>query len=339
MKKTLVMALACAALCGTMVFADGFLNGKSSFGLSVDAAYYPKSDETPKIKTEQDNDFAPLTGAYSGLEGRVTGKYRYTIPCPIGNSALTAGNTLVLGGNLEITPVSILPQLRVEFTPIAFLKFSSWAQIGTAWNIGDQESPVFQGLGKYNSLKGKYESVDSFSQWYYEWGIEGLFQFDAAALWPGDWHHIVCMALYDVDYKGMTGMGEGDVYNWQTGTEKVNGWYYYGSVILGYQMPLVVQTVGVQFEWQGYYDNFGTEAGKTYKTWDPYFDSMSVNPIAIFKFSEKDSLTMCLNFQTRRNYDVTEVAGNSILLEYPLLKTVGSEWYFRRVAFSYSHWF
>ena len=49
------------------------------FSITTDAAYYPKSDYVAG-----DTHFAPLTGIYSGVEGRVSGNMDYTISTPLG---------------------------------------------------------------------------------------------------------------------------------------------------------------------------------------------------------------------------------------------------------------
>ena len=97
-----------------------------SFSVSTDFAYYPLSAPIVSENTH----FSTFTGPYSGLEGRTTAHAYYTIPTPIGNNPLTAGDNITLEGYFELSPVSIKPGLSVSFTPIAFLVFNAGAEIG-----------------------------------------------------------------------------------------------------------------------------------------------------------------------------------------------------------------
>ena len=97
-----------------------------SFSVTTDFAYYPLSEYVAG-----GDHFAPLTGIYSGLEGRVTGHACYTIPVPFSGNPLVKGNTVVFDNALEITPVSVMPQFSVSFTPVAFLKFTAGVKAAT----------------------------------------------------------------------------------------------------------------------------------------------------------------------------------------------------------------
>ena len=96
------------------------------FTIVTDFAYYPKSDFI-----SGGNHFAPLTGAYSGLEGRVTANAKYTIPTPLGDHWLLNSATLDLTGKFELSPVSIKPAFDITWTPLPFIVFSAGAQVGT----------------------------------------------------------------------------------------------------------------------------------------------------------------------------------------------------------------
>lgn len=313
MKKTVAFILA-MLLC-VSVFAEG------KFSLTTDFAYYPKSESLLKSGTS----FAPITGPYSGVEGRVTGNYTYKIPVPFGDNALVRGNTLDLGAALELSPVSVTPAVSVALTPIAFLKFTATGKIGTGWNLIG-----LRGLGIYDGATSTYSDLPSFKNYWYEARFQSLFQFDLAAIMPGDWNHVVTMATYEVIYNGVTGLDNQDIFMWQTSGEKAKGLNYYSSIILGYQMPLVLQTVGLQFEFSGYYDAKSYPAA--YSAYKGDFGTVSINPVAILKFNENHSLTIQANFKARRSF-ATKPAANQTNLE---LNCIGKEWFFNRLAFSYS---
>ena len=98
-------------------------------------------------------------------------------------------------------------------------------------------------------------------------------------------------------------------------------------------MPLVLQTVGLQFELSGYYDSSSFDV--EYANWNPEFMRVNINPICILKFNDKHALTIQTRFSSRRGFsaDKGESATN-FNLDYN-----GREWWFERIAFSYSYSF
>ena len=312
-----------------LVTVGVFAEAETKFILITDFAYYPKSSPVAMGLPQDDvSRFAPLDGFYSAVEARVTGKMDYKIPTPFGTNPLVKGNNVTISPALEISPVTLMPQFFVAFTPIAFLKFTASAKIGTGWDfIG------IKGMGDLDSAENGYKSLTPFKNYFYEFRLSNLFQFDVGAIVPGDWTHVVMQASYDILYTGLTGVENGTPWIWQASGEKANGWNYYSQIILGYQMPLVLQTVGLQFELSGYYDEASFDA--KYLDWNPSFMRVNINPICILKFNENHSLTIQTRFSSRRGFssDRGEDATN-FNLNYN-----GREWWFERVALSYSYSF
>ena len=332
MKKVFVLIFALAAFWG---FAqDASSEEKESgipgfFSLTADFAYYPKA--APVAVGSPDDGlsrFAPSTHIYSGVEARVTGKYSYVIPTPFGDNPLVKGNNVTLTPALELTPVSLAPQFFVSFTPIAFLRFTASAQVGTGWEfIG------IQGMGELDNAVDGYDSLTPFKHYFYEFKWSNLFQFDLGAVLPGDWTHVVMQASYDIMYTGLSGVSSGTPWIWQASGEKVTGWNYYSNIIVGYQMPLVLQTVGCQFELSGYYDKHSFDS--VFSDWNPTFMKVCINPVFILQFTKKDALTIQFRFASRRGF--SEKAGDAktaFALDYN-----GREWFFDRIALSYNHVF
>lgn len=306
-----------------------FAEAETKFILITDFAYYPKSVPTVMGNPQDEiSRFAPLDGFYSAVEARVTGKMDYKIPTPFGTNPLVKGNNVTITPALELSPVTIMPQLFVAFTPIAFLKFTASAKIGTGWEfIG------IKGMGILDTPETGYVSLNPFENYFYEFRLTNLFQFDLGAIIPGDWTHVVTQATYEIMYTGLTGVENGTPWIWQASGEKANGWNYYSQIILGYQMPLVLQTVGLQFEISGYYDQASFDSA--YVEWNPAFTRVNINPICILKFNDKHSLTIQSRFSSRRGF--SSGAGSDATnfnLNYN-----GREWWFERVALSYSYSF
>ncbi len=322
--KNRIIAVVCVLLCSfAFVFADD--NACSgSFKVTTDFAYYPLSSPV----ASQETHFAPLTGPYKGLEARVTGKYTYSIPVPFGDNPLVKGNTLDLSAALEVSPVSVMPKVSVAFTPVAFLVFSAGADAGTGWELIG-----IKGMGLYDNGPAKYYSIPAFSSWYINAWCQGLFQFDLAAVMPGDWNHVVMLAAYELKYTTLTGAAAGEPWIWQGTGEKVNGLNYNANIVLGYQMPLVLQMVGIQTEISGFFkDNYAS----IYSGYKGDFTKYSINPLAIFKFNDHHSLTVQTCFTARRGYS-TEAETVDGRKESELnLNFSAYEWYFNRIAFSYT---
>ena len=306
-----------------------FAEAETKFYLVTDFAYYPKSSPVVMGSPEDDvSRFAFIDGFYSGVEARVTAKMDYKIPTPFGTNGLVKGNNVTITPALELSPVTIMPQLAVAFTPIAFLKFTASGKIGTGWELIG-----IKGMGILDSAETGYVSLNPFENYFYEFRFTNLFQFDLGAIIPGDWTHVVTQATYEILYTGLTGVENGTPWIWQASGEKANGWNYYSQIILGYQMPLVLQTVGLQFEISGYYDQ--ASFAPVYVEWNPTFTRVNINPICILKFNDKHSLTIQSRFSSRRGFSSS--AGNdatNFRLNYN-----GREWWFERVALSYSYSF
>ena len=103
--------------------------------------------------------------------------------------------------------------------------------------------------------------------------------------------------------------------------------------VLGYQMPLPLTLAGLMFKAGGYYD------GSVYKDYDKNFDgafvTINISPLLQFQFGSKDNLTCLIDFSSRRSFDKEFTkAGESLLLT-----TKGREWFFNRLALSWTHTF
>lgn len=297
--------------------------GTGNFVIGVDAAYYPKTD-----KVAGDTHFAPLTGAYSAFELRGTGTYNYVIPVPFSNHPLLRGNTLTLSPGLELTPVSIAPKFDVAFSPIAFLVFYAGGRIGTGWDLAPMG---VKGLAVFDESTKEYESVVPFASYVHQWYLEGLFQFDLGAVVPGEWNHVVTQARYKFLYEGLWNAGGSqEFWRWQGTAEKASGWQYQASVVVGYQMPLLLQLVGVQFEFEGYFDRH--DFPDWAQQWEPAFMKVGISPVMNLQFNEKHSLMVQFRFRSRRSLS-TEVPpdAHDFFYEY-----AGREWFFDRIGLSYT---
>lgn len=317
MKKLLV------AFCSFVLCLSAFCEGKLSSSLTTDFAYYPKSDYITG-KTH----FAPLTGVYSGVELRTTYDLSYKIPTPLGESWLVKDANVVLSSDFEVSPVSFCPKISVSFTPFPFLVFSAGGAFGWGWNVIGLE-----GLCYFDDKEVTYKPLNTFKNFYYSaWG-KGTFQFDTGALIPGDWTHVVMQASYKLNYEGIANLDKGTIYEWQASKNKANGLKFYSTLILAYQMPLVLYRAGIKTDLSG---NLTSGAyGKYSDSYKGDFVPVDISPFVQFNFGSKDSLYVLAAFSSRRSYKESHTTS----IQEPLLTTVGREWYFYRVALSWEHKF
>ena len=294
------------------------------YSISTDFAYYPKSDYIAG-----DTHFAPLTGIFSGLEGRVKGDMDYKISTPLGEHWLLADANLVLGASFELTPVSVKPGVSIEFTPLPFLVFSTGAAIGTGWNLAGMQGLAY--LTTDDEGKLTYNDYTPFNNWFVKWYAQGTFQFDTGAIVAGDWTHVQFMYTYQIYYERLTNTDNGDIWMWQCTKNKVNGWSNYQNIILAYQMPLVLSRVGILTEINGHY----SDSDFPRKEYKGSFKTIAISPLAQFTIGKHDSLSAILGFSSRRSFE--EEHEESIVA--PTLTYAGREWFFNRLALSWTHTF
>lgn len=218
-----------------------------------------------------------------------------TFPVLRGEGALTKDNNLKLSGAAEVSPVSVNGTLKATLTPIAFLQFSASGGVGTGWNIPFASGlRVIEPVGDHDAEKAD-ASFDGIV-WYGEGGA--TFQFDLAAVVPGDWNHVVFQTYHGARYRAFTGADQDESWLWEADAgENMNGWYYYGNYFLGYQMPLKVSMAGVLFEETL---NLYDVAGRA--DWGDDVSRWVFGPLVNFDVTDKFSCALLCQMQTKRNF-------------------------------------
>ena len=303
----------------------------ASIYLTVEGAVYPKNEHLTTSAGYDENHYSNITGIFNGLEGRITPHFDYTIATPLGDSWLVSGANVTLGSYLQLTPVSINPGLSATFTPLPFLVFSAGGEAGTGWDLG---TLFTGGLGKYDAATNSYTATP-FSQWLLKAWAQATFQFDTGALFPGDWTHVLLLFSYQVYVKNYTGAAAQELWTWNCGGNNVNGVYEYMQGILAYQLPIpALKRVGVMFESDGAYSD-DVYANAAY---NGSFRELSFSPLMQFQFGEKQSLSVLFHFKSRRTFETYPLdAEGKLTVPEAALTTVGREWFFNRLAFSYTY--
>ncbi|MBN1837077.1 MAG: hypothetical protein JW820_14575 [Spirochaetales bacterium] len=346
-KTRTIALLSAAALLGAVtalappVAAEGV---EHSTTFSVDGAYYLPDHKGYGL---EDGGFAPITYAIQEPtytppapdEGRDLGstwgpaeiqaklRHRIKVPFLAGSGSLTSGNNVAFSGTAALTPVSARLEFESVLTPIAFLNAYAGGMIGTGWNIG-----LFDGLGKIEEGSG-IADPGSFEGVVVKPWIGGTFQFDLAALVPGEWTHVVTVASGELRYAWFSGAARGDAWMWEADIgENFNGWKLLGSFFLGYQMPLVLDTVGVLLETEQHLGYVADLSPLAESGWGSDFVLLTLSSVMNFALSQRSSLAFLVQFRRERLY----TPGTIFNAYYATREYAGTYWDLYRVAFSYS---
>lgn len=294
-----------------------------SFSLTTDGAYHPKSAYEPG-----GTHFSAVEGIYRSVKARTRLDASYELPLLVRDNPLQRGNHLTVTGSFELSPVSVLPQVSVLFSPAAMLEFKLGGMAGSGWNLGTFSG----GIAEYDEAAQKYRTLTPFSAWYLCGWASATVQFDLAALWPGDWHHVVALAEYTVGYESMAGT-DATLWSWRTVRGMADGWTYKQYYVIGYRMPLRLSMVAVTAELTGHFD--GGDYGAFDRTYDGEFMSVTITPTVQVSLTEKDDIYVVGNVSARRSFSAPHESED----EEPLLVKSGTEWFLDFFAVRWVHRF
>lgn len=291
--------------------------------LQTAAAYYPESE-----CRSDGADFAPVTGPFSGFECAATLFVDYKFDTPLGQHWLLKDANVVVSGGVEVTPISFRPQVSASFTPVPFFKIMAGGTAGFGWNI-----PLAQGLCEFDEDSREYQWISTFEHPYYNLWAEANLMFDTGAIIEGDWTHVVFLGALKTFYSGIAGIDSHTPYEWQGGKNYVQGLQYEVRGIAGYQMPLVLKMAGFMYKAEGHFD--GADYGDFDSAFDGDFCTITLSPVFQFNFGEKDTLFCALDFSSRRRFSVDHDKAEDEFF----MKADGREWYFKRFAVNWTHYF
>ncbi|MDR2079196.1 MAG: hypothetical protein LBP74_05700, partial [Treponema sp.] len=174
------------------------------------------ADSNREVETDSE---AVLQGS-TRAEVMLSYTHGWTFPLFQGEGPLTSGNNLRNLLTVSVTPVSFSGKIEGIFTPIAFFQLSAGFFAGTGWNI-NFGNKVKYGLGLNIPEESRDQALDGGSKTsvVYRAPFDGLvwdlhggttLQFDTAAIWPGDWRHIVFRAYNEINYWAFTGAADGE---------------------------------------------------------------------------------------------------------------------------------
>ncbi|MCF0222087.1 MAG: hypothetical protein HUK19_07320 [Fibrobacter sp.] len=297
--------------------------GKFDFSLTTAAADYLER----RVEPGEDH-FAGVAGPCNGAKAAVYLNGTFKQPTPLGSHWLVKDADFKLTAALELSPLSIRPLVKAEFTPVPFLVFGAGGSIGSGWQFFG-----FDGMSVYDDDKREYEDLTPFKHYYYDFWASVTFQFDTGALIKGDWSHVVMLASYQWIYKGITGVNDGEIWEWQVIPGEANGWQYYVTAVLGYQMPLFLDMVGFMAEFYGHFDR--SDFDRKYKGFDGEFMWIDLSLLLEFELNKTNSLKTLFTVEGDRSF--SEYHENSS--QQPFLTRTGREWSFFRIALIWDHKF
>ncbi len=273
-----------------------------------------------------------LGSTWGGAEAKASLSLARKLPFMVGEGPFLSGNSLSGKASVELSPVSFNVLGQASLTPIAFLVFETGLGLGTGWTAGP-----FRGLG-INPEGNTASDIDLTPFGGAVWRIwgAGTFQFDLAALLPGEWNHVILAATAKVEYKAFSGAGEKSAWLWEADSaENFNGAKYLGTYIAGYQMPLKVNFAGLMVEseeWLPPVRDYGTMASRS---WGSDFRIWQIGSLANLTLGKQDSLLIILQF--KQNRDWTD--GTTRNRDFRTREYEGAYWFFNRLALSYTHVF
>jgi len=254
------------------------------------------------------------------------------VPFLQGSGPLTKDNNLSPSFTASITPVNIAWDVSLVWQPIAFFQLTQGAEIASGWNA-DMFGTLLKGIGRNEPDPEGNTGVNggAFDGVQYNFRLGATLQFDAAALWPGDWHHIVFQSYSGVTYTGYSGADNGDTYFLLADFgENRNGFNYYNSIVLGYQMPkkpFKVNMAALMAEVDQYLTTLDGGAA-----WGDGLPRWTFSAVGNFEFTDTLSLALICQCRTLRNYANGSEEGNTRYFRYRELEDDRFVFDFYRVA-------
>ena len=220
------------------------------------------------------------------------------------NTPFTRGNNVAFKLRADMSPVTLEGKFDIVWTPIAFLELYGGASIGSGWSIITKSR-----LGSIHGLSfntanaaGKTTITPiNFRRAFYSANLGGAVQFDLGAIIQTDWTHVVFRMDQYFLYRGVVGADSFTSWVFQNddGTNR-NGWTYFGSYVLGYQMPLPLKLIAFQLETKK--TLFHVQPGLNKSDWGEDRFNIVFGPILNFQVTDIFTITLVAQFKTVHPY-------------------------------------
>jgi hypothetical protein len=227
----------------------------------------------------------------------------YIFPFLRGDNFLTADNNIRLNLGAELSPISLNGIAEAVWTPAAFLQLSAGTKLGSGWNIELFDASIYGiGINRPKAAAGGIGSSEiegsSFDGLLWRVYGGGTLQFDFAALFPGDWHHVVFRSYHEGSYRAYSRASAEDSWVFENDNgENRNGFIYYGNFLLGYQMPIFLNTLGILTEMEKYLYDTPNRAD-----WGDELIRWTFSGLFNFTLTKRLDAALIVQCRTRRNY-------------------------------------
>ncbi len=234
---------------------------------------------------------AKLTAAVGkgfSVDAKADLSYALKIPMLEGEGPLFSGNNLKVKAHVRLSPIAVTGSVDAVLTPIAIAEVSLGGGAGTGWDLTSN----LQGV----RLQSGTDFVsDKLGGAYYFGRAGAALQFDTGSVLSGDWSSILVRTSHELNYSGYSNADAGQVWEYETGGGMVNGFNYKGEYVLAYQMPIMVNLVGVQLE-SFVYNAF--DSGHS----DFLFDVSGLVNIEVAKNTSVLAVVQFSNYQKDKDY-------------------------------------
>jgi hypothetical protein len=308
--------------------------------LFVLLALFPASAGAQEAPSEDPAGFKDTTELEVQISSRPELKLKVietmTFPFLRGDGPLTEENNIKAIFSADVSPVSINGTAETLWTPVAFFQAAAGARAGTGWNIDLFGNGIYgigvNAPGDEKDAEGRRKSKvreEAFDGLLWSaWG-GGALQFDLAALVPGDWNHLLFRTYHEARYAAYTrATGRQSWFFEADYGENQNGWVYYASYLLGYQMPRspILNTLAVMAELK---KNLYNTPGGDY--WGDTLGDWTLSGFLNFVLSPRFRTTLGVQLRSWRNHGSSDLE-NAGMIYYKDRKLQG-DYGERRLAF------
>jgi len=193
------------------------------------------------------------------------------------------------------------------FTAFPFLLLRGGAMVGMGWNyeMFGQMSLIGLGLNKKENADDPNDGVigKGFDGVVWNAHAGATLQFDLAAIFPGDWNHVVMQFYNRVEYFAYTKAKGDDLWYWYYYGDdgmNINAFLHKYEFFIGYQMPIFVDLIGYQL--RGVLPFYNVKAGGNIRE-QGYFLNNAF--IVDFKINERFSIITLTNINNKFKEPIT----------------------------------
>ena len=180
-------------------------------------------------------------------EFKVEAGYNVSFPFLQGNSMLTSNNNIKIKSILGVSPIAVTAQVDAVLTPLAVMEVNLGAAVGTGWDLtlfGKDLMGIKLGAVRDEDLLVS----DQLGGAYLKSRLGLALQFDTGAILEGEWKSILLRTYHEINAQIYSGATNSQWWEFENGGIKENAFNYKGEYVIGYNMPLIVNTVAVMVE-------------------------------------------------------------------------------------------